>query len=88
MNARTEAAPHGAASSVWVYVHCPVCGQRVKEPFYRAAVPIVNSHRAANGQRCRIVVTPALSGSAHRIVPVPEGESFEQVLAREAGRAA
>ncbi len=88
MNARTEATPHRVASSVWVYVRCPTCGQRVKEPFFRAAVPVVNSHRAATGQRCRIVVTPDVVGTAHRVVPVPEGESFEAVLEREAARAA
>jgi hypothetical protein len=80
----------GAALSVWVYVRCPACGRRLKEPFVRAAVPVVNSHRHAEfpQQRCRIVVTPDVRGEAHRIVSVPEGESFEQVLAREAGRAA
>ena len=65
----------------WVYVLCPGCGQRIKEPFSRASGPVVHTHRyGARDQQCRVLVVPDPIGGAHRVSVVPRDVRLEDAL--------
>lgn len=68
----------------WMYVTCPGCGCRVKQPFARLAGLQTNSHRTPNGESsCRIVVVIDKDFGPARVVEVKRPASIEDVIARE-----
>jgi hypothetical protein len=69
------------------YVHCSSCRQRIKEPFSRLSGPVVHVHRYDRLRPpCRVIVIPAASGDAHRVVVVPREVRLEDALERELAR--
>ena len=80
----TRGVAPSAFGAAWMYVTCPECGQRLKQPFARLAGLQTNSHRTPSGEAsCRIVVVIDKDFGPARVVVVRRPASIEDVIARE-----
>ena len=59
-----------------VYLACPVCNRRLRQPFAASGGPQVYVHRHKNRADCRLIVTPR----EQRVVAVPDHVSLEDAL--------
>lgn len=66
-------------------VRCPHCGTRIPRAFFRARVPVVNTHwkpQDPHGSRCRVIVLVDPAGERHDVYRMLDGETDEQALER------
>jgi hypothetical protein len=64
-----------------VYITCPCCRDKIREPFVRGSGPVPFMHRTSHKRvPCRLIVIPAIHGHQHRVLAVPPGRSIEDVL--------
>jgi len=69
--------------SALVYIHCPHCSARIREPFNRFSGPVAFLHRPnANKLPCRMIIWPDPSGNEHRAWRVGRDQSLEDMLNR------
>lgn len=67
--------------SALVYIHCPHCSAKIREPFNRHSGPIAFLHRPrANTLPCRLIIWPDPDGNTHRAWKVSRDQSLEDVL--------
>ena len=66
--------------SAFVYVHCPVTHQRIREPFQRHSGPVAFVHRPSKRKPIRMIVWPDPQGHEHRAWKIPDDQSLEDAI--------
>jgi len=67
-----------------LYLTCPVCQLRIKEPFHAEGGPQAILHRHGRGESARLIAHPA----RRKVIQVPDDVSMEDALADELTRCA
>lgn len=65
-----------------LYLRCPSCGSRIKEPFNAGGDPQVWVHPCPGRRKARLIVVPRM----RMVYEIPEDVSLETELLRAIGR--
>lgn len=87
---RTIATAASIIGPAWMYVTCPGCGQRIKDPISRLAGLQTKSHvnksRAGPSSYCKVLIVVDVDFGPPRVEFITQGESIEHLFQREQDR--